>query len=587
MLLQRLVEYSERHEQQAPVPVMYDRTPVKWFIDLKNDGTFQGMVPTSSGEKKDRGRVLLAPTIGKTSGVRSKLLVENGEYVLALPRERKKASKKEKDPVAEARQRHQAFKVLVNKCAMETQEPSVIAIDRFLQVADLAALPLHEGFYANDMLTFRVEGVLPIDLPSVRGFWAREAAGAKAQAGSVACLVCGKVKVPENTMPIKVKRVPGGQSSGMAMVSTNKNAFLSFGLESALVSPICHECAEHHAKGANALMDDERTRIFLGPLVYVFWTKEGEELSFATLLSNPQPDDVKELLAGAFTGREAAVDEKAFYAAAFSASGGRVVVRDWLETTVPAARASMRRWFRLQQITENDGKEGHPLGLLSLSCAILPSRVLRDRKKVEKTLSPEIPRAMLHVALHGGALPSWFLFNAVKRCRAEQGEELGPVSRPRAALIKMVLLSQMESFKEGTMEKLDSENREPAYLCGRLLAVLESVQYAALGKTNTTVTSRFFGTASSAPASVFGRLLRGAQAHMGKMRIQKPGTYDALQRRLEEVTAALPQFPLVLDMQAQGLFALGYYHQKAADRCAREAYAEAKKAESETSETEQ
>ena len=75
------------------------------------------------------------------------------------------------------------------------------------------------------------------------------------------------------------------------------------------------------------------------------------------------------------------------------------------------------------------------------------------------------------------------------------------------------------------MEHLDSSNDDPAYLCGRLFALLEAVQRAAIPGTNTTITDRFFGTASSAPASVFGRLLRGAQAHLNKLRKEKRGTY--------------------------------------------------------------
>jgi CRISPR-associated protein Csd1 len=126
------------------------------------------------------------------------------------------------------------------------------------------------------------------------------------------------------------------------------------------------------------------------------------------------------------------------------------------------------------------------------------------------------------------------------------------------------------------MERLDATKSNPGYLCGRLMAVLEAVQYAALPGLNATITDRFFGTASSAPASVFPRLIRGAQAHLARLRKEKRGTYEALQRRLEEIMAMLPAFPKVLTLEQQGLFSLGYYHQLAADRAARIAAKEAK-----------
>ena len=126
------------------------------------------------------------------------------------------------------------------------------------------------------------------------------------------------------------------------------------------------------------------------------------------------------------------------------------------------------------------------------------------------------------------------------------------------------------------MTRLDSNNRNPAYLCGRLFATLEGVQRAALGDINATITSRFFGTASSAPASVFGSLLRGSNAHLEKLRKERRGTYEALKERLEEVLQGLDSFPRTLTLQDQGLFSLGYYHQRAADRAAARAYKQEK-----------
>jgi CRISPR-associated protein Csd1 len=150
------------------------------------------------------------------------------------------------------------------------------------------------------------------------------------------------------------------------------------------------------------------------------------------------------------------------------------------------------------------------------------------------------------------------------------------VSHPQAALVKMVLLSQQDAEQQEEGEELmsklvqlDSENRDPAYLCGRLLAVLEEAQWAAMGRVNATIIDRYFGTASSAPASVFGRLLTGAQAHLSTLRRDWPAKGQSLQKRLEEVQAGLQSFPRTLTLAQQGLFMLGYYHQRAADRAER------------------
>ena len=100
----------------------------------------------------------------------------------------------------------------------------------------------------------------------------------------------------------------------------------------------------------------------------------------------------------------------------------------------------------------------------------------------------------------------------------------------------------------------------PAYKCGRLLAVIERIQSAAIGNPNTTLTDRYYGSASTTPASVFGVLLRMTQPHLSKLRKQREGLAIALERALQD---AMPdRFPTTLSLTEQGLFALGYYHQR-------------------------
>ncbi len=129
------------------------------------------------------------------------------------------------------------------------------------------------------------------------------------------------------------------------------------------------------------------------------------------------------------------------------------------------------------------------------------------------------------------------------------------------------------------MVQLDVDNPSPAYRCGRLFAVLEDVQRLAIPGIKATISDRFFGTASSAPLTVFSRLIRGAQPHLAKLERDNRGAYVNLQRKLEEIIGGLRSFPRTLGLEDQGLFALGYYHQRASDRTqAREASARRKAA---------
>ena len=50
---------------------------------------------------------------------------------------------------------------------------------------------------------------------------------------------------------------------------------------------------------------------------------------------------------------------------------------------------------------------------------------------------------------------------------------------------------------------LNNESPNRAYLLGRLFAVLERIQYQALGELNAGIADRYYGSASAVPFSVF------------------------------------------------------------------------------------
>ena len=122
------------------------------------------------------------------------------------------------------------------------------------------------------------------------------------------------------------------------------------------------------------------------------------------------------------------------------------------------------------------------------------------------------------------------------------------------------------------MEQLNEKEGRPSYLCGRLLAILEEIQHqhALPKKLNATLVDRFYGTASTAPQSVFGTLLSMAtKAHMAKLRKERFKKHEELEEQLEDVSARIMKgcgFPKILNMREQAEFALGFYTQRSVFR---------------------
>jgi CRISPR-associated protein Csd1 len=170
-----------------------------------------------------------------------------------------------------------------------------------------------------------------------------------------------------------------------------------------------------------------------------------------------------------------------------------------------------------------------------------------DREKIP----PLLGGALLRAILTGGRYPEALYAAILRRIQADR-----TVPHPRAAAIKAILTRN--HTKEG-LAMLDPVRPEPAYQLGRLFAALEKAQEDALPGINATVKDRYFGAASSTPGTVFPRLIRMSQHHISKL---EGGRKVVAEKRVQEICGRIDQFPSHLDLVGQGLFALGYYHQR-------------------------
>jgi CRISPR-associated protein Csd1 len=107
---------------------------------------------------------------------------------------------------------------------------------------------------------------------------------------------------------------------------------------------------------------------------------------------------------------------------------------------------------------------------------------------------------------------------------------------------------------------LNSESTIPAYVLGRLFAVLEKTQREAMNS-ETTIKDRYFTTACASPASVFPMLLKLSQYYL--IRAKFGSMHD---NQIGEILNLLDvennPIPAHLSLDEQGIFVMGYYHQR-------------------------
>lgn len=564
MILKRIVEFAEKH---AEVPSGYQPRFVTKAIRLDRDGNLI-QVLALSGEKRAQREGVTRPepqeSPRRSVNVAARLLADNAEYVLGRVEEGRDEAK--------VTARHQAWCELVARAAAETENPLIAAVQKWIASGGPGRLRADPQIQPDDEITFHVDGVFVTDLPEVRSYWANQ--GEHTYSGQ--CLITGLQGAVTDRMPAPIKGIPGGQMSGTALVSVNNSAGESYGNAAALNSPISPGAAERLCNGLNLLINEgspvkdekgkERTKykysLRVGPAVYLAWGKEDVD-DFWSVFDTPTPEQVHNLLKQPQTGGKVGSPAEAdFYVMALSANAARIIVRDYHETTLVSVKRNIAEWFQRLEVTGLDGEPIKPIGIYRLAASLY-----RD---ANKEMPAHVPIDLIGAALHGRPLPDYVLGLAVKRNLAIQGPfaltkaKTKTLSTSRLALIKAALTTDPE---DTSLNELNLSQTNPAYHCGRMLAVLESIQRLAIPGLNATLVDRNYGAACASPASIFGNLLKDAtSAHLPKLRKNRPGAYIALDKRLQEVAVAIgPEFPRTLTLKDQGLFSLGYYHQRAWD----------------------
>lgn len=365
------------------------------------------------------------------------------------------------------------------------------------------------------------------------------------------CQITGKASPIPSSHPAFSLR--GGLPQGVRIVSNDKPAFQSYNLDGAENSSIGAEGAEGYTRALSSLLRRPESSVSIGDTTFVFWSKKSSDSDdVALFFDQPTEDSVKSLLLAAHGGKQLSVredPERDFFCLALSANAARAVVRNYIELTLPQARANLAKWF--EDLTTIDPWQETTVSAFNVY--MLTQATVRKGDDVPPDTSP----ALVMSALQNLPIPDHVLTAALRRLAVEGSDGFKPF---RMALIKLSLLRKGIPMSEQLDEGLSHE----AYLCGRLLAVLANLQYAALGDVNANIVDRFYGAASRTPSLVFGTLLSKAPTYLQKLS-DKPGLQSHLEQELAQLSAKLSRgaFPTMLSPEDQGRFALGFYHEKA------------------------
>lgn len=376
------------------------------------------------------------------------------------------------------------------------------------------------------------------------------------------CLVTGKkTKIANLHTDIKgINKTPKSP-----FVSANLEAFKSYGKgnnkDNGLMYPIGEQAMFEYTTALNTLLAGEN-RFRIGDVTAICWSAKPTPLEehLASLISgggkdNPDAhiDAVKSLYKSLYNGQYQKPDGKEkFYLLGLSPNSARIVVRFWHETTVAALSESIAAWYDDLQMVRGENSpypEYMPLPRL-LGNLVLDGKM--------ENLPSDLIAQITDAALNNQVLPVSLLQAALRRNKAEQKITYGRASLLKAYINRAIRAGRLKNMKELTMS-LDRNRQDIGYVLGRLFAVLEKTQTEANPGLNATIADRYFGSASSTPIAVFGTLMRLLPHHLNKLEFE--GRAVQLQWEIRQILEHCQKFPNHLNLEQQGLFAIGYYHE--------------------------
>ncbi len=338
--------------------------------------------------------------------------------------------------------------------------------------------------------------------------------------------------------------------SGASFVSFNEDAYLSYGKKGGENAPMSVEAEFKSSSALKYLFRSKTQRLRIGDATTVFWAERKSPIeTFMGHVLNPSGEDNEATIPlnkfldavrkGKLPNELKADGNIKFYILGLSLNKARLALRFWCVCSVDELMTRVLDHFQCLEM-ERSEKDILSPGIWHL---------LKETARETKDISPVLGGALMRSILTGVNYPHSLYQGVLGRIRADRR-----INYLRASILKAVL--QRNHKKEVPMS-LDTERREIAYLLGRLFAVLEKAQLDALGKINSTIKDRFFSAASSTPATVFPRLIRLSQHHIEK------AEYGAVSdRRISEIMENIDSFPVHMNLQDQGLFAIAYYQQK-------------------------
>ncbi|WP_214036503.1 type I-C CRISPR-associated protein Cas8c/Csd1 [Methanospirillum sp.] len=613
MIIQALNQYYDilTDDENCSIPRKgYSTAKVSFVLNLSKEGQLNHIIDIRTKEGKSRPKELVVPKQDSRSGAGCfpYFLCDNEKNVFGIEYVKKKDREKilnDSSKVASILEDDGENAVVVTKRSKKCFEAFRSLHQKILEkngsVESKALLSFLSNWKPEDFLkhpkiienkdeilkgvffVFEVDGTYLHKSPELKKAWEMNFNVLDDEKiKSAQCLVSGKTE-PISRVHQKIKGVTGAQSAGASLISFDKASFCSYEKEQSFNAPVGTAAEFKYTTVLNHLLADPKNRLRVADSTVIFWAetsdKEYEDLTLS--LFNPPLSLVESSEKNAEQEEKKIKDEKTlqlirdiltkvrngqpldpktigadpdtrFYILGLSPNNARLAVRFWYRDTYGEVITRIARHHLDLEIVKADFDPPY-LSIYRLLKETIPKSAERGEA------SPILGGLMLNAVLNGSQYPIQMYYAIINRIKVERS-----INFARAGFIKAYLLrisrNGSSSLKESLITmSLNKESLNVPYRLGRLFAVLEKVQSETNKEMGSTITSKYFSSASATPAVVFPVLLKLAQHHIAKSDWGVKTNKD-----IEEILSGVDAFPAFLNLEEQGMFMLGFYHQKQA-----------------------
>lgn len=372
----------------------------------------------------------------------------------------------------------------------------------------------------------------------------------------------------------KIKGIKGGNSAGAGLVNFNSSAFESYGKSQSMNSGISEKAMKKYTSSLNKLLADPMHHIYSDDMTVVFFAMKHDDKAECDLFNgylnssngvteDSTKADVKAVSENIYykgqTGNAQALDDDVdngvdFFVAGFTPNGSRICQKFMVRN-------------KFGKIIDNVKQHQQDMAICGSNGEIPLWRINKElvSPNSANAISPALQSDIFQAILNGTNYPYTLLETVVRRVCTDSDTDSNnkiKINEVRAGLIKAFInrKARINGDKEEITVALNPENTNPAYLCGRLFAVLEKIQLEAKDvKLNRTIKDAYFSSASSRPALIMPRLIDLSNYHLRKL---KEGRVIYFSKLINEIMGKIKDsLPTNLSIMEKGEFQLGYFQQ--------------------------